>query len=616
MKKLASLLSTNFCGVANDNFLKTFASFVLLAWVTETRTRTVLMGVTAASLVLPYILFSPLADRLTAICAKVKIVRYLKLAELPIIALAILGFTVFQSAYVVVISIVLMGLQSSLYSPAKYALVRDIGGEENISSGMGMMEGISFLGVLGGTVAASFLVAGNHLWSYVLMGTLAALGLILSCTIHAEEEKNRELHAISPIRFLRRARRMTKRYPGLPVTITALCIFWAVAAMLQQGLIVYGTEILHLQPSATGTLLVLAAIGIVVGQVTAGFLDKGGRLLGAVPFFGLLAAVLLAILFFGCKTPVSFGTVLGLGAFVLGFFKLPLDAAIQRTVKGPRLNTILAYFNQISFLYMFFASVAYGAIGWFFGPVAFSIVLIVAMIFASLMFLFGSREAITWLGVVMLKGRYKINADKLPPAKTYLLLPNHPALIDPMLVLAAFKDAKLKPLVDGGFFKVPLFGKVLRAFGSVEVPDLREKHTRADVLVAKGLEGVVLNALAEGDNVLLYPSGHIYTENRENIGTRQLAYKVCKSLPKDVAVIGVRTTGLWGSMWSRKGRKHSPNFALTLLKGLIIWPFAALMKKRPITFHVEDLTQAAVTWAAELPRLDFNAKLESWYNLK
>ena len=43
----------------------------------------------------------------------------------------------------------------SLYSPAKYALVRDIGSEDRISTGMGGMEGVSFLGVLMGTVAGS-----------------------------------------------------------------------------------------------------------------------------------------------------------------------------------------------------------------------------------------------------------------------------------------------------------------------------------------------------------------------------------------------------------------------------------------------------------------------------
>ena len=61
------LFATNFFGVANDNFLKTLASFTVIGWLADERAQSVFMGLTAGALVLPYILFSPLADRLTAV---------------------------------------------------------------------------------------------------------------------------------------------------------------------------------------------------------------------------------------------------------------------------------------------------------------------------------------------------------------------------------------------------------------------------------------------------------------------------------------------------------------------------------------------------------------------
>ena len=148
------LYVTNFFGTLNDNFLKTLASFTVIGWIADERVKSLAMGVTAGALVLPYILCSPLADRLTAVWEKKKIVRIAKWAELPIMVVAIAGFLL-QSPWLVIGSVLLMGLQSSLYSPAKYALVRDIGGEDRISTGMGGMEGVSFLGVLMGTVAGS-----------------------------------------------------------------------------------------------------------------------------------------------------------------------------------------------------------------------------------------------------------------------------------------------------------------------------------------------------------------------------------------------------------------------------------------------------------------------------
>ncbi|MBR1587235.1 MAG: MFS transporter, partial [Kiritimatiellae bacterium] len=76
------LYITNFFGTLNDNFLKTLAGFTVIGWLSDERVKAVAMGVTAGALVLPYILFSPLADRLTAVWAKRRIVQIAKWAEL------------------------------------------------------------------------------------------------------------------------------------------------------------------------------------------------------------------------------------------------------------------------------------------------------------------------------------------------------------------------------------------------------------------------------------------------------------------------------------------------------------------------------------------------------
>ena len=251
------LYVTNFFGTLNDNFLKTLASFTVIGWLPDERVKSIAMGVTAGALVLPYILCSPLADRLTALWPKRRIVRYAKWAELPIMAVAIAGFAL-HSPWLVIGAVLLMGLQSSLYSPAKYALVRDIGGEGRISTGMGGMEGVSFLGVLMGTVAAS--VASDRLGPtarYACLVAFAALGLAASYTVRAKEELNRALHAVNPIRYIARAYRMAGRYDGLNAVIFTLSVFWWGAAMLQMGLLVYGKAEAGLNLSDTGTGVLL-----------------------------------------------------------------------------------------------------------------------------------------------------------------------------------------------------------------------------------------------------------------------------------------------------------------------------------------------------------------------
>ena len=621
------LYVTNFFGTLNDNFLKTLASFTVIGWLSDERVKFIAMGVTAGALVLPYILCSPLADRLTAVWRKQKIVRVAKWAELPIMAVAIAGFA-FHSPWLVIDAVLLMGLQSSLYSPAKYALVRDIGGEGRISTGMGGMEGVSFLGVLTGTVAGAVvsdpeIVHQDWNLQYYALAGFAAFGLASSYTIRAKEDLNRALHAVNPIRYIRRAYRMAGRYDGLNAVIFTLSVFWWGAAILQMGLLVYGKSKfgLNLSETRTGALLCAAAVGIVAGQVIAGFVDKRRFLLGATLLTGWIAAALLLVLYFVPMPPVAFGIVLGLLAFDLGFFKLPFDAEIQKVVKGPKLNTMLAYFNQVSFLFMLAASGCYALVSWVFGPKAFLLLFAVVMLVVPFLFVFSYRSVLLCTGRWIFARRYRVEVEGLPDVaqdRPILVLPNHPAMVDPMLVSLMFWKTPLKPLSDESFFHTGVVAPaVLRTLGAVAVPDLRKHRTAKGATIARGLGDIVKNTLAGGGNVIFYPSGHIQTEpEHEDIGTRQLAYNICGDLPPGVRVIGVRTRGLWGSIWSRAGRKDSPAFVPTFVKSVFLWFFwSPFVPRRRVTMHVEDLTDRVKEWSKGT-RLEFNAKLNEWYNVK
>ena len=663
------LYVTNFFGTLNDNFLKTLACLTVIGWIADERVRSLLTSVVAGMLVLPYILCSPLADRLTAVWPKRRIVCAAKWAELPIMAVAIAGFAM-KSPWLVIGAILLMGLQSSLYSPAKYALVRDIGGEARISTGMGGMEGVSFLGVLMGTVVGAIIAdmeVRHTEWnlSFYCLVAFAALGLLASYTIRAKEELNRSLHAINPIRYIARAYRMAGRYNGLNAVIFTLSVFWWGAAMLQMGLLVYGKAAagLNLSDTGTGVLLCGAAVGIVAGQIVAGFVDRRRFLLGATLLTGWIAAALLGVLYFAALSPRWFGVVLGLLAFDLGFFKLPLDAEIQKVVKGPKLNTMLSYFNQVSFLFMLAASGCYALVSWAFGPKAFLLLLALAFLVAPFLFVFSYRPVLLYVGRWVFAWRYKVEIDGLesqtgltgltglraggdpqlarrslgegatpenlvnpvnPVQKrlAYLVLPNHPAMVDPMLVGVAFWKTPLKPLSDESFFHTGIVAPhVLKTLGAVAVPDLRKHRTAQGATIARGLGDIVKSTLEDGGNVIFYPSGHIQTEpEHEDIGTRQLAYNICREIgeaglcSREIRVICVRTRGLWGSIWSRKGRKTSPSFVPTFIKSVFLWFFwAPFVPRRRVTMHVEDMTDRVKEWSS-LTRLEFNRKLEEWYN--
>ena len=229
------------------------------------------------------------------------------------------------------------------------------------------------------------------------------------------------------------------------------------------------------------------------------------------------------------------------------------------------------------------------------------------------------RRALVAVGHWVMSRRYavrKIGFEVFESSDVaYLILPNHVAMVDPILLFAEFHELSVSPLCDELYFSNPVAAAFLKVFGAVKVPDLRRRRTKSDIKAVSGLQNVVLSGLEAGKNILFYPSGHIATGPREEIGTRQLAHNVCQRLPKGVRVVGVRTTGLWGSIWSRQGRTTTPSFGLTLFKSIGLWLVCLVTRRRrTVDMAFEDLTERVCAWAG-LPRLEFNRKLEEWYNV-
>lgn len=357
------LFVTNYLGVMNDNFLKTLASFICVLWVGKEYESLVVTSASAA-LVIPYLLFSPLAGRLAKIYPKRKIVVWAKLSEMLIMLVAIAGF-LSRSTLTVIFSILLMGLQSALFSPSKYGLIRDIGGEEGISYGSGAMEMFAFVGILSGTLLASFLSESVSIpFLCVLLFLIALLGWGSSLTIKANESAplKKTEDTLNPVKFVKEMYVRAKSLNGLNLIILGLAVFWLLGSMIQMILIIFCRNDLGMTDFQTGIVMSMAAIGIGAGCFMAGIFSKKRIELGLVPLGGVLTGIFFLVIYFSNAGGILFGVFVFLAAFFSGFFKVPLDAWIQGNVKGRELGDVLAYSNMIQFLFMLFASVIFWCI--------------------------------------------------------------------------------------------------------------------------------------------------------------------------------------------------------------------------------------------------------------
>ena len=241
---------------------------------------------------------------------------------------------------------------------------------------------------------------------------------------------------------------------------------------------------------------------------------------------------------------------------------------------------------------------------------------------------YSSRNLMLVVGLWILHRRYDVNlslATALDPHATYLVMPNHPAIVDPLIVATELHRIQLdiRPLVDESFFSNRLARHILALFDAVRVPDFRRINFSPILKVrptlhnsarrAKVLGFTVLATLTNGRNVLMYPSGHITADGRETMSNRQLAYNVVSQLPAGVRVLGIRTRGLYGSMWSRVGGRPAPPFARTLAKAVCKWTVAGFRARRRVSMYVEDITDVVRGWVGN-GRAEFNAMLEKWYD--
>lgn len=352
------LFGTNFLGIFNDNFLKHCIIFVAITWHLPTwLTQSQLISLVSAALVIPYLILSPFAARLSSTYRHQKVLEIAKLAELPIMIIACVAF-INQWIWLALISVLLMGIQSSLYSPAKYSLIRDIGGVEGSSFGSGIFESMAFLGILIGTVMAAT-IADNYsvivICSIFLL--LALLGYYGARRITTEEcTHSNETQTIRPVKFIIDSYRFAKQYPLLNLGVFGASFLWLIGGILQMNLVIYCKNELDLTNSQTGIIMAMAAIGIALGCfVTGRFSGKKVRKnLIPIGLTGLIG--LLALLIIIKPTAIIAGMLIFGIAFCGGVFQVPCLALIQQAPIGAKISDMFAYTNLITFVFLVFGT--------------------------------------------------------------------------------------------------------------------------------------------------------------------------------------------------------------------------------------------------------------------
>ncbi len=379
-----SLMVTQCQNAFSDNALKFLVIGLALERARSESERNTVVAVAGLLYAGPFLLLSMFGGWLADRFSKASVMRSVKLAELGIMLFAALalGLGIAPLQY---LAVMLMGCHSAIFGPSKYGILPEILPLEKLSWGNGLLELLTFSGVILGMMAGGFLAEYVHVGQYVsglILAALAAGGWWASVHITQVRAASPDCPVrYNPITDLSTQVRLLHSDNDLWRANWGNVGFWFVAALVQQNLVIYSEGVLRLDRFQNTLLLSALLIGIGIGSAAAGFLSRGRIEYGFVPFGAVgmaLSTIPLGISGIGIEGFIVSLVTLGLSA---GLFIVPISAVLQHKPAPESKGAVQGAANLLSFVGIFAASgiqfvfnkihLTSGEVFWFCGVAAF-----------------------------------------------------------------------------------------------------------------------------------------------------------------------------------------------------------------------------------------------------
>ena len=568
-RRFAPLFVTQFLGALNDNVLKN-AMVVLLTFQAASWTTIkpeLLANLAAGIFILPFFLFSATAGQLADKYDKAALARWSKLLEIVIVLVAGAGFAV-HSLEILFASLFLMGLQSTLFGPVKYAILPQHLASEELVGGNALIEAGTFVAILVGTLLGG-LLAGSA--SGMALITVTGLAIALAGYLSSRAIPV----AVPPAPTLVIGRNpLTETWRNInfarenrTVFLSTLGIswFWLFGALFLAQFPAYTKDVLGGNETAVTMLLATFTFGIGVGSLLCERLSAGRVELGLVPLGSIgMTVFALDLAFaspamqaaqqFGAMDLLNFASTWRvlidlalLGAFG-GLFIVPLYALVQQRSNPEHRARIIAANNILNALFMVLGAAAAG--GLLAADLSIPQLFAVAAICnaAVALFIYGLvpeflLRFIVWMLIHIVYRLRVQELDQVPEEGPAVIVCNHVSFVDALVIMAACRRP-IRFVMDHHIFRWPLLSFVFRTSKAIPIASAKEDPA----MMEKAFEEVG-KALDAGDLVGIFPEGKITADGNIN-PFRPGITRILQRNPVPVVPMALR--GLWGSFFSRK----------------------------------------------------------------
>jgi 1-acyl-sn-glycerol-3-phosphate acyltransferase len=568
-RRFAPFFWTQFLGAGNDNIFKNaFVVFVAFeAAALTTVDAGMIVNLIGAIFIVPFMLFSATAGQLADKYEKSRLIRWIKLFEIGIMVIGLVGFWQ-RSVLLLFIALALLGVHSTLFGPVKYAILPQTLTNEELVGGNGMVEMGTFIAILIGTIAGGLVVAvkpGGPVLAGMLSIAVAVAGWLTSRAIPPTPAPAPDLE-INWNPFTETWKNLKFSHEGIVVWRSMLGIswFWFYGAIYLAQLPEFTRSVLGGNEHVFTFLLATFSVGIGVGSLLCERMSGRKVELGLVPF-GSIGLTLFAIDLWLATRGMSAAAQDGMGAFLAapmhwrviadilllgmfgGFYIVPLYALIQERSPPSHRSRIIAANNILNALFIVAsAGVAIGLLKAGVSiPQLFLVVGLMNAAVAVYIYALVPEFLMRFLAWLLVRAFYRVREeglDNIPAEGPCILVCNHVSYVD-AVVIAGSVRRPVRFVMDHRIFRIPVLSFIFRTMRTIPIASAKEDAAMKDRAFAEAAK-----ALAAGEIVGIFPEGKL-TETGDMNPFRPGVQQIVEKTPVPVVPMALR--GLWGSFFTR-----------------------------------------------------------------
>lgn len=560
---------TQALGAFNDNLYKN-ALLLLIAFggISAQSDSALLTNLAAGLFILPFFLFSPIAGQIADKFEKSKLIKWVKGLEVIIMGLAAVAI-VMGNVWMMMLLLFLMGLQSSLFGPVKFALLPQQLDDDELVGGNALVEMGTFIAILVGTITAGifFDLEQGLYWIAGGIVVFALLGFFSSQYIPKASANDPELKINwNPFSEMVNTIRQARENRSVYLSIMAISWFWFIGASYLTQFPNFARDFLGGSTQVVTLLLTLFSLGVALGSLLCEKLSGHKIELGIVPIGSLGMSIFGIDLYFSVagiqviedmsamafiQQPENFRLMFDIAMVSAfgGLFVVPLQALIQHRSDEKNRAQIIAANNMFNAIFMV-ASAGIGILALVVIeltiPEYFLVLAIMNIVVAIYVYSrvpeFVLRFFIWMLGHTLYRVQDR-GLENIPDTGAAVLVCNHVSFVDAMLI-AGTCHRPVRFVMDRSIAEM----KGLRTFFKIAktIPICSPK---ANIEVYENAFKRIKEELDNGEIICIFPEGKLTTDGEVDTFKSGIE-RIIKETP--VPVVPMALGGMWGSVFSHK----------------------------------------------------------------